>query len=423
MSQRVNSSAPWNSLRILGEPRALKTHAEGPLRLAGTSLATAVALRQRRTGEVAIHRGTLAQISLATMAYALQANEASPRLVDIHYAARPHLSHAPEIGYGPQAQIGMPGPGGTGLMSLDEYRKKRDFEQTPEPRGKGSAPARGKLSYVIQKHDASHLHYDFRLEHQGVLKSWAVPKGPDLDPAVKRLAMQVEDHPLDYGDFEGTIPEGEYGGGTVMLWDKGEWEPQGDAAKGFREGSLKFILHGEKLKGAWMLVRKGGRKAEAGERAWFLFKERDAFARPGESITEEMPLSVATGRDLDEIAAESDRVWGPHGELPPHNRQARGKTATAATATRRNRAARCRRGRREGQRARLREGDCQGGASRKTGRKQFRAAKAARAPRRSARSVAAEAGRRAGHARRRGAGRRRLAARDQVRRLPDVMPP
>ncbi len=220
-------------------------------------------------------------------------------------------------------------------MGLNEYRRKRDFQRTSEPRGKQAARHHGGLAFVIQKHDASHLHYDFRLEHNGVLKSWAVPKGPDLDPANKRLAMQVEDHPIEYGGFEGVIPPGEYGGGTVMLWDQGVWEPLDDPAKGLKEGHLKFILRGEKLQGGWMLVRKGGRKAEEGERAWFLFKERDKFARPGKSVTEEMPLSVSTGRDLDEIAAQSDRVWGPDGEVRQNKRKATGKTAKRA-ATRRS---------------------------------------------------------------------------------------
>jgi bifunctional non-homologous end joining protein LigD len=131
-------------------------------------------------------------------------------------------------------------------MPLAEYRRKRDFKQTAEPRGKRAA-SRGRL-YVIQKHDASHLHYDFRLELDGVLKSWAVPKGPSLDPAQKRLAVHVEDHPVEYGSFEGTIPEGQYGGGTVLLWDKGYWEPIGDPDEGYRQGKLKFRLHGKKLK-------------------------------------------------------------------------------------------------------------------------------------------------------------------------------
>src|SRR6516165_6806492 len=162
-------------------------------------------------------------------------------------------------------------------MALDEYRRKRDFRTTPEPHGSRRARASRKLTFVVQKHDASHLHYDFRLEMNGVLKSWAVPKGPDLDPANKRLAMQVEDHPLEYGGFEGIIPEGEYGGGTVMLWDRGVWEPIGDAVKGFKEGHLKFTLRGEKLHGGWILVRKGGRSSGQDERRWFLFKERDKF--------------------------------------------------------------------------------------------------------------------------------------------------
>ena len=220
-------------------------------------------------------------------------------------------------------------------MALDEYRRKRNFQKTPEPRGKREAHPYGKLNFVVQKHDASHLHYDFRLELNGVLKSWAVPKGPDLDPANKRLAMQVEDHPLEYGGFEGIIPQGEYGGGTVMLWDRGEWEPIGDPAKGFREGQLKFILRGHKLQGAWMLVRKGGRRSEEGERRWFLFKERDEFARPGESIAEDMPLSVKTGRDLDQIAAQSDRVWGPDGEVPQNGRKTARSPTIAAASTRR----------------------------------------------------------------------------------------
>ena len=199
-------------------------------------------------------------------------------------------------------------------MGLGEYRRKRDFGKTPEPRGKRTA-GNQRLTFLVQKHDATHLHYDFRLEHDGVLKSWAVPKGPDLDPAVKRLAMQVEDHPLEYGDFEGTIPEGQYGGGTVMLWDRGTWQPVGDAMQGLRQGRLKFVLNGDKLRGGWMLVRRGGRQANSDERHWFLFKGHDEFAKSGKPITDSKPLSVATGRDLDEIAAQSDRVWGPAGEV------------------------------------------------------------------------------------------------------------
>src|SRR5258706_13868515 len=144
-------------------------------------------------------------------------------------------------------------------MALEEYRKKRDFSKTPEPAGKVAARAAKERFLCVQKPPASHLHYDFRLEHNGVLLSWAVPKGPSLDPKVKRLAMHVEDHPLDYGEFEGVIPEG-YGAGIVMLWDRGTWTPQvddGDAA--LRKGDLKFTLDGYKLKGSWVLVRTSGR--------------------------------------------------------------------------------------------------------------------------------------------------------------------
>ncbi len=195
-------------------------------------------------------------------------------------------------------------------MSLREYKRKRHFERTPEPAPE-QASKKGR-SFVVQKHDASHLHYDFRLELDGVLKSWAVPKGPSLDPSVKRLAMHVEDHPVDYGSFEGIIPEREYGGGTVMLWDRGYWEPVGDPEEGYRCGRLKFVIHGEKLRGGWMLVRTGGSSGDKkDDRRWLLFKERDDEAHPASEgdIVEEQPLSVATGRDLDEIAADRKRVW------------------------------------------------------------------------------------------------------------------
>src|SRR6516165_11731319 len=161
-----------------------------------------------------------------------------------------------------------------GTMSLKEYRKKRHFDRTAEPAGKRAKKKPGWV-YVIQKHDATRLHYDFRLELDGVLKSWAVPQGPSLDPSQKRLAVHVEDHPLEYGNFEGIIPEGEYGGGTVLLWDRGTWSAIGDAAEGYKEGKLKFVLNGEKLHGAWMLVRMRPREGEKGDN-WLLIKERDA---------------------------------------------------------------------------------------------------------------------------------------------------
>jgi bifunctional non-homologous end joining protein LigD len=211
-------------------------------------------------------------------------------------------------------------------MGLSEYRGKRNFKVTNEPRG-GQQKSSSGLSFVVQKHSASHLHYDLRLELNGILLSWAVPKGPSLDPADKRLAMQVEDHPIEYGDFEGIIPEGEYGGGTVLLWDKGTWEPVDDAKKAYRDGALKFTLHGEKLKGKWMLVRKGGRRSGPDERHWFLFKERDEYSKPGFDIAAKKPLSVSTGRDLDEIAESADRVWGNDGKVKPRRSKARKGTA------------------------------------------------------------------------------------------------
>jgi bifunctional non-homologous end joining protein LigD len=193
-------------------------------------------------------------------------------------------------------------------MKLKDYRKKRDFEITPEPKGDSEVkPSSGKaLSYVIQKHQASHLHYDFRLEWDGVLLSWAVPKGPSPDPSVKRLAMQVEDHPLEYGGFEGAIPEREYGGGTVMVWDRGTWEPEApDVKAALDKGDLKFTLHGAKLKGSWVLVRTRGFGGGGGRASWLLIKHRDPFAST-KDITIEEPHSVLTGRLLAEIARDAE---------------------------------------------------------------------------------------------------------------------
>jgi bifunctional non-homologous end joining protein LigD len=156
--------------------------------------------------------------------------------------------------------------------------------------------------FVVHKHHASHLHYDFRLEMEGVLRSWAVPKGPSLDPAVKRLAVQVEDHPYDYKDFEGVIPEGGYGAGTVMVWDYGTWVPEGDIKEGYTKGSLKFRLDGKKLRGAWALVRMKGRASADGKENWLLIKEKDAEAKP-KDILKELPDSASTGRSMEEITA------------------------------------------------------------------------------------------------------------------------
>lgn len=187
------------------------------------------------------------------------------------------------------------------MAKLAAYRAKRDFTKTSEPAGK-TTRRRG-ASFVVQKHDASRLHYDFRLELDGVLKSWAVAKGPSLVKGEKRLAVHVEDHPLDYGDFEGSIPEGQYGGGTVLLWDRGTWEPEGDPHEGYDKGRLTFRLEGEKLHGTWHLVRMAKRPRERQE-SWLLIKAEDAYARNEDDpdILDEAPLSVKTGRALEEIA-------------------------------------------------------------------------------------------------------------------------
>jgi len=195
-------------------------------------------------------------------------------------------------------------------MALDLYRKKRNFSTTPEPKGKLAKPKRDGLAFVIQKHAASRLHYDFRLELNGVLLSWAVPKGPSLDPNDKRLAMHVEDHPIEYGDFEGIIPTKQYGAGTVMLWDRGIWIPKEDPVAGYKKGKLKFDLQGEKLQGGWALVKSHGAKF-GGDKAWLLFKEDDECARTGSEarVVDDRPNSVTTHRNLKQIAADAERVW------------------------------------------------------------------------------------------------------------------
>src|SRR5579862_6214777 len=223
-------------------------------------------------------------------------------------------------------------------MALEEYQRKRDFRKTPEPAGtvrRRRKPAAG-LSFVVQKHRATRLHYDFRLELGGVLLSWAVPKGPSLDPLEKRLAVHVEDHPLDYGGFEGVIPKGQYGGGTVMLWDRGTWTPlEPDPAAALAKGALKFRLDGAKLHGAWALVRMGGKAAQEKHENWLLIKERDDAAVSGSAaaLVEDNPLSVASGRSIEAIAADRDRVWdSERGEIagdPPAAAPAAGPLAAA----------------------------------------------------------------------------------------------
>ena len=199
---------------------------------------------------------------------------------------------------------------------LAAYRKKRDFSKTAEPSGsEGRAKGRKSLAFVIQKHAARRLHFDLRLELDGVMKSWAVPKGPSLDPSVKRLAMQVEDHPIDYNSFEGTIPQGEYGGGTVMLWDRGTYTAHADDAdpvaairRGYAKGDLKILLSGKRLHGSWVLVRT--RRGDPDKPQWLLIKHRDEFAEPGADIVADVTTSVATGRTMEEIAEnKKKKVW------------------------------------------------------------------------------------------------------------------
>jgi bifunctional non-homologous end joining protein LigD len=235
------------------------------------------------------------------------------------------------------------------LKSLSTYRKKRDFEKTAEPSGDVPVKPSKQRRFVIQKHDATRLHYDFRLEFDGVFKSWAVTRGPSLDPHDKRLAVEVEDHPLDYGDFEGTIPKGQYGGGTVQLWDRGTWESD-DPEKGFKKGDLKFTLHGGKLHGSWVLVRMRHDRTGGKRTNWLLIKHRDEYAREGEAtdILEE-DRSVASGRSMDQIAAgkgkapkpfmtargngNADAVWHSNRGDAAEARARLKKTAVSAKAT------------------------------------------------------------------------------------------
>ncbi|HEY6882027.1 MAG TPA: non-homologous end-joining DNA ligase [Polyangiales bacterium] len=187
---------------------------------------------------------------------------------------------------------------------LARYREMRDFARTPEPSGAADSAHAGH-SFVVQKHDASHLHYDFRLEHEGVLLSWSIPKGPSLRAGERRLAVRTEDHPLSYANFEGIIPKGEYGGGTVIVWDRGQWQPEGDAAQALAKGKLTFTLAGEKLRGRFHLVRT---KPSGKREQWLLFKGNDASASQGD-IVHERPESALSGRSLEDVAREPGRVW------------------------------------------------------------------------------------------------------------------
>ncbi len=218
---------------------------------------------------------------------------------------------------------------------LAKYRAKRDFSKTAEPSGNEPQASSGH-AYLIQKHAATRLHYDFRLELDGTLKSWAVTKGPSLNPADKRLAVHVEDHPLAYGDFEGTIPKGEYGGGTVMLWDRGSWAPIGDAEKGYKKGKLDFELHGERLKGRWHLVRMhGNRRGDEKRENWLLIKGKDQYANEddGDAALEKYQTSVVSDRSMESLATGKSKVWKSKGAEPPAPKpeKAKAKPATKQT--------------------------------------------------------------------------------------------
>ena len=199
---------------------------------------------------------------------------------------------------------------------LTEYRKKRDFGKTAEPEGGAEKKKPStKLEFVIQKHAASHLHYDLRLELDGVMKSWAVPKGPCPDPRVKRLAMQVEDHPMEYNSFEGTIPQGEYGGGTVMLWDNGWYEPENGGGEdgvreGLRKGDLKIVFHGKRIKGGYVLVRTRSFGSGGSKPSWLLIKHKDDYVESGDALVERFTTSVTTKRTMEQIGGSvKKQVW------------------------------------------------------------------------------------------------------------------
>lgn len=216
---------------------------------------------------------------------------------------------------------------------LKKYQSMRDFSDTPEPSGREKRRRGKQPTFVIQKHQASHLHYDFRLEMEGVLKSWAVPKGPSYDPSVKRLAMMTEDHPYEYGSFEGVIPEGNYGAGNVIIWDNGTWEfiePGDDPVKALNQGKLTFRMYGKKMFGEWALVRIKGRSPKGNE--WLLLKHRDEFANEEVDVTAVAPRSVVSNRRVDEV--DSGRVW-------QSNRKSAGRVPTlAARVAKENRGAR-----------------------------------------------------------------------------------
>src|SRR5665648_991466 len=223
---------------------------------------------------------------------------------------------------------------------LATYKAKRDFDKTPEP-GPKRARKKGN-SFVIQKHAARRTHFDFRLEKDGVLKSWAVTKGPSLDPSQKRLAVRTEDHPLEYGGFEGVIPKGEYGGGPVMLWDEGTWEPIGDADEGLAKGDLKFRLHGARLNGDFVLVRMKKDRTGGNRENWLLIKKRDDYAGDGEEPTLEFDTSVRSGRTMEQIETGADSAaWTPSQVQSQEQNAAQNSRATLCRTAARHARQRC----------------------------------------------------------------------------------
>jgi bifunctional non-homologous end joining protein LigD len=300
----VSAPIPWAELERARKPEDLVFTAQEVLAGLdrGDPFAEALTLRQRLP--------TAAEVIPADAAQAPSGRAAAKGAAT--KPARPRQP-APDAEPAPAARSRRrPTTQSTGAAGgLETYRAKRDFSRSPEPSGAAPAKAHAQRYYCIHKHLASHLHYDFRLEHRGVLLSWAVPKGPSLDPAVKRLAMQVEDHPLDYGSFEGVIPSG-YGAGIVMLWDKGSWQPLvDDVDAAIAKGHLPFTIAGTKLHGAWNLIRT----ARGDERSWLLIKQRDDAAGP-DDIAALQPRSVASGEDLAGILArERNPPWDRHGPV------------------------------------------------------------------------------------------------------------
>jgi len=229
------------------------------------------------------------------------------------------------------------------MSGLSTYHAKRDFKLTREPKGRVEK-GKGKHRFVIQRHAATRLHYDLRLELGGVYKSWAVTKTPSLDPAVKRLAVEVEDHPIEYGTFEGTIPKGQYGGGAVQLWDRGTWQPQGDNPEDeLRKGHLKIVMDGERMQGKWALIRLRDEDKRPGRKVrhnWLLIKEVDDQAKrgkAGDALAKDV-TSVKTGRTLDEIAAKSTKVWNSNQSVDANVKALKKKTAKKKTPATRKRA-------------------------------------------------------------------------------------